>query len=80
MNKEQLLKELNTIFIDIFEDDSILLEDTTTTDDIESWDSLNHIQMITAIEKRYKIRFDLNELLNFKNVGDLCNGVLKAIN
>ena len=79
MNKEQLLKELNTIFIDIFEDDTILLNDTTATHDIESWDSLNHIQMITAVEKRYNIRFDLNELLNFKNVGDLCNGVLKAM-
>lgn len=80
MNREQLLKELNLIFINIFEDESILLKDTTTTDDIETWDSLTHIQMITAVEKRYKIRFDLNELLNLKNVGDLCNAVLKAVN
>lgn len=79
MNHEQLLIELNEIFIDIFEDESILLKDTTTTDDIESWDSLNHIQMIIAVEKRYKIRFDLNELLNFRNVGDLCNGILKSM-
>ena len=80
MNKEQLLKELNEIFIDIFEDDSILLKDTTTTDDVETWDSLNHVQMITAVEKRYKIRFDLNELLNLKNVGDLCNAIFKGMN
>ena len=80
MDKEELLKELNLIFIDIFEDDSIVLKDTTTTEDIESWNSLNHIQMITAVEKRYKIRLNLHELLNLKNVGDLCNVVLKAMN
>lgn len=80
MNKDQLLQELNIIFIDIFEDDTIVLNDTTTTDDIEAWNSLNHIQMITAVEKRYKIRLNLHELLNLKNVGDLCNVVLKAMN
>ncbi|MGN6196983.1 MAG: acyl carrier protein [Ginsengibacter sp.] len=75
MEQENLLKDLNKIFIDVFEDDSIRLNENTTTDDIESWDSLNHIQMITAVEKHYKIRFNLNELLNFRNVGDLCKSI-----
>lgn len=75
MEKDQLLKELNKIFIDIFEDDSISINEHTTTSDVEAWDSLNHIQMITQVEKHYKIRFGLNELLNFKDVGDLCNAI-----
>jgi len=75
MEQDKLIKELNKIFIDIFEDDSILLNEHTTTSDIEAWDSLNHIQMITAVEKHFKIRFELNELLNFKNVGDLCKAI-----
>jgi acyl carrier protein len=75
MEQNKVLKELNEIFIDVFEDDSISINENTTTDDIESWDSLNHIQMITAVEKHYKIRFNLNELLNFKNVGDLCKSI-----
>jgi acyl carrier protein len=75
MDQSKVLKELNEIFIDVFEDDSISINENTTTDDIESWDSLNHIQMITAVEKHYKIRFNLNELLNFKNVGDLCKSI-----
>ena len=77
MEKNEILKELNKIFIDVFEDESILLNENTTTSDIDSWDSLNHIQMITAVEKHFKIRFELNELLNFKNVGDLCRGIEK---
>jgi acyl carrier protein len=75
MEQDTILKELNKIFIKVFEDDSIQLNENTTTDDIEAWDSLNHIQMITAVEKYYKIRFNLNELLNFKNVGDLCRSI-----
>jgi acyl carrier protein len=75
MEQDTILKELNKIFIKVFEDDSIQLNENTTTDDIEAWDSLNHIQMITAVEKHYKIRFNLNELLNFKNVGDLCRSI-----
>lgn len=79
MEQSKLLKEVNAIFIDIFDDNSIVLHDHTTTSDIEAWDSLNHIQMITAVEKHYKIRFDLNDLLNFKNVGDLCSGIYNKL-
>jgi len=75
MERDEIIKEVNKIFIDIFEDKSIFLNENTTTSDIEAWDSLNHIQMITAVEKYYKIRFELNDLLNFKNVGDLCRGI-----
>ena len=75
MEQTQILKELNKIFIEVFEDDSIVLAENTTTSDIDAWDSLNHIQMITAVEKKYKIRFKLNELLNFKNVGDLSKSI-----
>lgn len=75
MEQDAILKDLNKIFIKVFDDDSIQLNENTTTDDIEAWDSLNHIQMITAVEKHYKVRFNLNELLNFKNVGDLCRSI-----
>jgi acyl carrier protein len=75
MEHDEIIKEVNKIFIEVFEDDSIVLHDNTTTEDIPVWDSLNHIQMVTAVEKHFKIRFDLNELLNFKDVGDLCRGI-----
>jgi len=75
MEQDTILKDLNKIFIRVFEYDSIQLNENTTTADIDAWDSLNHIQMITAVEKHYKIRFNLNELLNFKNVGDLCRSI-----
>ncbi len=75
MEQDQIIKGLNKIFIEVFDDRSIILNENTTTADIEAWDSLNHIQMITAVEKYYKIHFKLNDLLNFKDVGDLCRGI-----
>ena len=75
MEKKDILKQINKIFIDILEDDSIVLTEKTSAADIAAWDSLNHIQIITAVEKFYNIRFELDDLLNFESVGDLCKGV-----
>lgn len=75
MELDEIIKQVNIIFIDLFEDESIVLNEYSDTSNIEAWDSLNHIQVITAIEKKFKIRFELNDLLNFQNIGDLCRGV-----
>ena len=75
MELDEILKQVNTIFIELFDDKSIVLNEQSDTSSIEAWDSLNHIQVITAVEKRFKVRFDLNDLLNFQNIGDLCRGV-----
>lgn len=79
MENDAILVEVNKIFIEVFEDTSIKLNENITTEDIAAWDSLTHIQMITAVEKRFKIRFELNDLLNFRNVGDLCRGIKKGL-
>jgi len=75
MELNTILASINQIFIDLFDDNSIVLTESSDTSDVEAWDSLNHIQVITAIEKHFKIRFELNDLLNFQNIGDLCRGV-----
>lgn len=75
MELNTIMKQINTIFIELFNDENILLTENSDTNEIEAWDSLNHIQVITAIEKHFKIRFELNDLLNFQNIGDLSRGV-----
>ena len=75
MELNEILKQINTIFTELFDDNSIVLNELSDTSNIEAWDSLNHIQVITAVVKKFKIRFDLNDLLNFQNIGDLCRGV-----
>lgn len=75
MEIENILKELDTIFRDILKNDNITLNRETTAKDVNGWDSLTNMRLITAIEKHYDIRFGLREILKFKNVGDLCASI-----
>ncbi len=69
MNKQEIKKRLNAIFCDIFDDDNIVLEDNTTADDIEDWDSLEQINILTSAEKEFGIRFSVGEIENLPDVG-----------
>ena len=75
METEEILRELDTIFRDILKNENIALTPATTAKDVEGWDSLTNIRLITAIEKHYNIRFGLREILKFKHVGDLCASI-----
>jgi acyl carrier protein len=72
---EQVLVEVNRIVCDVLEDDSIELKYETKASDVKNWDSLNHIQLVVAIEKHFKIRFNFAELQKFKNVGEMCDNI-----
>lgn len=80
MELKQIIEQVNEIFIELFEDKSIIINELSDTSTIDAWDSLNHIQVITSVEKHFKIRFDLNDLLNFQNIGDLCRGIQTKLN
>ena len=76
---EEVLKQFNRIFIDVLDEEDILLQLETTASDIEDWDSLTHIQLVVAIEKHFKIQFTATEIENYENVGDMCRDVLKKL-
>jgi acyl carrier protein len=71
MIKEELLQQIQEIFRDVLDDEEIVLTESATAEDVEGWDSLTHIQLIVAIEKRFKIKFTSKEILSWKNVGEL---------
>jgi len=76
MEKEDILKKVNEIFIDVLEDDNIVLTYETTADDVEDWDSLNHIHLVVAVEKGFKVRFTSLEIQNWKNVGEMIDSII----
>lgn len=76
MNQEQIINELNLIFTDIIDEGEVKLNMNSTAKEVEGWDSLNHVQIIAAIEKKYGFLFTLTEVQAFKNVGDLVNSIL----
>ena len=77
MDTTEIINELTKIWRNELDEDSIVLTPETTAKDIEGWDSLTNIQLIVATEKKYKVRFAASEIMNFKNVGDLAETVLK---
>lgn len=75
MDKIQILEEVQEIFRDVLDNEDIVLEDATTADEIEEWDSLSHIQLIVAIEKHFKIKFTSKEILSWQNVGEMIDSI-----
>lgn len=71
MNEAEIRDRLTQVFREIFDDDSIAIHDAMTADDIEAWDSLNHVNLVVATEKQFGVRFKTKEVHALKNVGDL---------
>ena len=80
MSRDQLYVKLNEIFREVFDDQSIIVSDMTTANDIERWDSLMHINLLFAIENAFEIRFDIEEGLILQNVGEMADIILRKCN
>ena len=75
MEKELIIEKMTSIFHDVFGDNSIVIRDDMTAADVENWDSLTHMLMITKVEEVFGIKFKLKELNKLKMVGDLISTV-----
>lgn len=80
MSREDIYKQLNGIFCDIFDEEDITINDETTSNDIDGWDSLEHINLIMAIELSFGIKFQMGEINKFKNVGEMVDIIVERIN
>ncbi len=73
MNRAEIMERLNEVFRDVFDDSSITVDDNTTSKDIEDWDSLEHINLVGAVEQEFKMRFKMKEVSSMKNVGEMAD-------
>lgn len=62
---------LTRVFHDVFDDDSIVVTPELTADDVDEWDSLAHIRLVVAVEKKFGMKFSAAEVGQLKNVGEL---------
>lgn len=65
------ISDLQPIFRDVLEDDTIVVEASSTARDIPGWDSINHIYLVVDIEKKFKVKFTTMEIQSWKNAGDI---------
>ena len=76
MTREYVYEKMNEIFRNVFDDENIFLTDETNAEDIEDWDSLEQINLIVAIENEFEMMFDMAEVANLANVGEMVDLIL----
>jgi len=69
------LNQLQEIFREVLGTDSLNIRAETTAADVPGWDSLNHIMVVVAIEKHFRIKFLAQEVRGWKNVGEICEAI-----
>ena len=73
--QNHILNILSNVIKNFFQKENIVITLTTTANDIEEWDSLNHMNLIRAIEEEFKIEFDFFEIMDFENIGELVRSI-----
>lgn len=79
MTRKEAFAKLDEVFQDVFDDESIHVTDNTASSDIEDWDSLEHINLVVAVEKKFGIKFNIGEANAMKNVGEMVDIILDRI-
>ena len=77
MEREEVYERLNNVFREVFDDDSIVLNDNTTSDDIEDWDSFEHINLVVAVEEEFSFKIPMGKVVTMKNVGEKVDIILE---
>jgi acyl carrier protein len=80
ISTEQIYQKLTEIFREIFDDQSIVPTPDMKAGDVPEWDSLNHINLVVAIEARFKVKFKSTELESLQNVGHLVELIERKLN
>lgn len=79
MTREEVFETLNEVFRDVFDDESITVAEQTTAEDIEDWDSLEHINLVAAVEQEFGIKFNMGQIVTMKNVGEMADIILSQL-
>ena len=73
------MAKVTEIFRDVFDDDTLVIEDSTNSSDIEDWDSLEHIALVVSMEKEFNLKFDLKEVNKLANVGEMVDLIISKL-
>jgi len=79
VSRTEMMETLTGIFREVLDNPSLVLRDDLTAAEVNNWDSLNHIDLIVAVERRFKVRFTTREVSSLKNVGELAGLTLKKL-
>lgn len=75
MERAEILAGLTDIFRAVFDDDRLAITEATTAEDVDGWDSMENVNLMVQAEKRFGVKFGVEEIAGMKNVGDLVGAV-----
>ncbi len=79
MTRSEILEKVIEICKDVFEDDDLILTESSSSSDVEEWDSLSHLSLISDVEDEFSIKLTLDEISNSKNLGELVSAIMRHI-
>ena len=79
MTREEIINRVGKIFKDIFDDSSLVISEHLSPDQIDSWDSLNHINLLTAVQQEFHIKFELSELHRLNDVKTMVDAIVNKV-
>ena len=77
MTREEVYERLTGVFREVFDDDSIEINDETTANDIDDWDSFEHINLVVAVESEFSFKIPMGKVVTMKNVGEMVDIILQ---
>lgn len=79
MDKEQVFERVTEICKDVFDKEDLVLNAETTAADVDGWDSLTHLQLMSELEDEFEIKFSMGEVQSMANVGELIETIMKKL-
>lgn len=79
MDRNKILEEIQKVFNYVFKDNSKIITESITANDIDGWDSFTNIELIAQVEKHFNIKISLQDVLNMESVSDLILIIIREI-
>lgn len=77
MDRDEILKQLSLIFEEVLKQPGLKIDYNMSADDIDGWDSLNNMTIISEIEKKWNVHFKLRDIVRMKNIGDMIDVIIR---
>ena len=76
MTREEVFERLNKVFREVFDDTEIVVGEKTTSNDIEDWDSLEHFNLVVAVDEEFSFKIPMGRVVTMENVGEMVDIIL----
>lgn len=71
-------EQLQQVMREVFDDDTLVIDEHTSADDVEEWDSFSHIALCAAIEKAFRLKLTTEQAIGIHTVGDILSILAEA--